>query len=191
MHTEVNTMRKTIYVKSKQAWDKVKLVAEQGGISVSELIMAQFTGEISRSHLGRVDQLDRIESKLDLLIPKGMPKSLADGRKEANPEKYESHKPMIVDSEVSKIQDKMGSSGIDPSLLANSNFLPGLSAANSEEAKAFNKQFEDEEIKQANERLLKKRIETKKGPVKANAAMDNFFNGGYSKDKQLGKKGAK
>jgi len=39
--------------------------------------------------------------------------------------------------------------------------------------------------------LLKKRIETKKGPVKANAAMDNFFNGGYSKDRQLGKKGAK
>ena len=43
------------------------------------------------------------------------------------------------------------------------------------------------EIKRANERLLKKRIETKKGPVRANAAMDNFFNP-MSKDRQLGKK---
>ena len=70
---------------------------------------------------------------------------------------------------------KMGSNGIDPSFLANSKMSPGLAAANSDEAKAFNKQFEDEELKQANERLLAKRVETKKGPVKANAALESFF----------------
>ena len=32
-----------------------------------------------------------------------------------------------------------------------------------------------DDIQAANERLMKKRIETKKGPVKANAAMEGFF----------------
>jgi len=39
-----------------------------------------------------------------------------------------------------------------------------------------NVDLDAEELKQANERLMKKRIETKKGPVKANAAMESFFN---------------
>ena len=41
-------------------------------------------------------------------------------------------------------------------------------------------------IEQAAEKLESK-IKTKKGPVRANAAMDNFFNP-MSKDRQLGKK---
>ena len=32
-----------------------------------------------------------------------------------------------------------------------------------------------DDIQAANERLMKKRIETKKGPVKANTALENFF----------------
>jgi len=59
-------MRKTIYVKSQEQWDRIKLIAEQGGISVSELILSQFEG--SGVKLGKETQLDRIESKLDELI---------------------------------------------------------------------------------------------------------------------------
>ena len=48
-------------------------------------------------------------------------------------------------------------------------------------------ELESEILAKGQAELLKKRIETKKGPVKANAAMDNFFNP-VSKDRQLGKR---
>ena len=54
-------MQKTIYVKDQAEWDLIKGRAESAGQTVSRYL------------LGGVSQLDRIEKKLDLLIPKGMP----------------------------------------------------------------------------------------------------------------------
>ena len=66
-------MQKTIYVKDQAEWDLIKGRAESAGQTVSRYL------------LGGVSQLDRIEKKLDLLIPNA---------KAANPEKFESHKPI-------------------------------------------------------------------------------------------------
>ena len=137
-------VRKTIYVPDDFDWDGLQTRAKDMGMSVSQLLLSD------------IDQLDRIESKLDganeqLAYISGLVLGLASNRKEANPEKYESHRGAEIP--VEKIKD---------------DFINALADEDVD--------LEAEELKQANERLMKKRIETKKGPVKANAALENFFN---------------
>ena len=136
--------QRTIYA-SDEEWDRVGRLAKDFDTSISKLLMGK---------LGSC-QLDRIESKLDganeqLSYISGLVLGLASNRKEANPEKYESHRGAEIP--VDKIKD---------------DFINALADEDVD--------LEAEELKQANERLMKKRIETKKGPVKANAAMENFF----------------
>jgi len=137
--------QRTIYA-SDEEWDRVGRLAKDFDTSISKLLMGK---------LGSC-QLDRIESKLDganeqLSYISGLVLGLASNRKEANPEKYESHRGAEIP--VEKIKD---------------DFINALADEDVD--------LEAEELKQANERLMKKRIETKKGPVKANAAMESFFN---------------
>ena len=137
--------QRTIYA-SDEEWDRVGRLAKDFDTSISKLLMGK---------LGSC-QLDRIESKLDganeqLSYISGLVLGLASNRKEANPEKYESHRGAEIP--VDKIKD---------------DFINALADEDVD--------LEAEELKQANERLMKKRIETKKGPVKANAAMESFFN---------------
>ena len=112
------------------------------------------------------EKLDGINEQLTYISGIVLGLASKPNRKEANPEKYESHQPSM-------------------DLLASSKFSPGLGAANSEEAKAFNKQFEEskiitkgssvEDIKELDAKITAHQIKTKKGPVKANAAMESFF----------------
>ncbi len=77
-------MRKTIYVPNEEVWDEVKRNAESKGLSVSQYLLVGNGGTFIAGgmDLCAPDQLDRIESKLDLLIPKGMPESAMRGRLE-------------------------------------------------------------------------------------------------------------
>jgi len=76
----VHTMndRKTVYCKDAEVWERVVVCAAEGGISVSQLLLSPFQGSATvQVGLG---QMNRIEGKIDLLIPKGMPESLSRGR---------------------------------------------------------------------------------------------------------------
>jgi len=81
-------MRKTIYVPSEDIWDRIKLIAEQGGMSVSRLILAQFeggkvTGEPCEDwSLSLSIRLDRLGAKLDAVLGGGVFES-ASGRSDA------------------------------------------------------------------------------------------------------------
>ena len=62
-------MRKTIYVPDDFDWERVVGIAKEGGISVSQLLLANVDIPDKRSTiLGKSEQLDRIESKLDRLL---------------------------------------------------------------------------------------------------------------------------
>ena len=98
----------------------------------------------------RVAALNSGESAGDYLV--GFHESLVENTKPLKPSNYE-HKDLVAEIPVEEIKD---------------DFINALADEDAD--------LEDEEIKQANERLMKKRIETKKGPVKANAAMESFFN---------------
>jgi hypothetical protein len=142
MHTGVNTMRKTIYIKDEATWGSIKAVAKEKGMSVSGLV-SSLTGPIDE--LGDT-QLDRIEKKLDLVLQKNF---------KAGP----------IDSD----------------------FIGGRSR------KSIIDSGESEILAEGQKKLeavkAQQKIQTPKGAVKANKAMSDFIS--YSKDRQLGKRGAK
>ena len=71
--------RKSIYAPDEGVWDRVVECSKEGGISVSQLLLSPFQ-RVGTIQVG-LGQVNRIEGKLDLLIPKGMPGSLSAGRR--------------------------------------------------------------------------------------------------------------
>jgi len=135
--------QRTIYA-SDEEWDRVGRLAKDFDTSISKLLMGK---------LGSC-QLDRIESKLDganeqLSYISGLVLGLASNRKEANPEKYESHRGAEIP--VDKIKD---------------DFINALADEDVD--------LEAEELKQANERLLKKRTEIK-GAIKTASELPDRY----------------
>jgi len=139
-------MQKTIYVKNQAEWDEVKRRASDAGQTVSRYLLGNF-------------QLDRIESKLDLLIPKGMPKSLFEGRF--------SDKVGVPSDAIDEYENDRR---IDPPVREKGGLTPE----------------EISKLKAAQEGAKKK----VPGAIKTVKEAEKWA-GGFSKDRQLGKKGAK
>ena len=140
-------VRKTIYVPDDFDWDGLQVRAKDMGMSVSQLLLSD------------IDQLDRIESKLDQLICGFGDKPVAN---------YE-HKDLVVEIPVEKIKAE---------------FINALADEDVD--------LEAEELRQANERLLKKRSQIK-GAIKTSSDIpDRYrapeFTGGVPKAKWKGAK---
>jgi hypothetical protein len=89
-------MRKTIYVPNEKVWVDVQKTAGSMNLSVSQYLLG---GE----HMPRKSQLDRMESKIDLLIPKGkFGKPMIDdsGYKEAQESSNKANAEMLADSQA-------------------------------------------------------------------------------------------
>ena len=99
-------MNRTIYIQDELG-DEILKIAEDEGVSFSKALLSRFGHTISE--MGQpgnkvTEQLDRIESMLNQLIPKGMPDSLRDGR--LTPEIVEKATP-IPQTPADRIRDKM------------------------------------------------------------------------------------
>ena len=106
IHTEVRTMRKTIYCKDQSIWDSVKRKAGDQGLSISQFLL----GLNMRDERPPPGQLDRIESKLDAHIAKndsGNSSQLTQGRFGGGGRKIKKEK-------IETVKNMMGRSGAIP-----------------------------------------------------------------------------
>lgn len=74
-------MRKTIYVPSQEVWDRIKLEAEKGGLSVSQFLIRGIGPIPTKDISGEVlDLLRHIRGQVDRLC--GVPKNILDSQED-------------------------------------------------------------------------------------------------------------
>ena len=166
-------MQKTIYVKDQAEWDEVKKKADESGMTVSRYL------------LGSV-QLDRIEKKLDLVLQKEFkadPKYAEFSFRDVEEETAQTFGDSVL-AKARKEAKKMGQYFGGAAAVDNEPMVPIIDESRNVE------RDESEILAKAQKKLeavkAQQKIQTPKGPVKANKAMSNFIS--YSKDRQLVKK---
>jgi len=172
-------MQITLYI-PKELEGKLLGLAEANGQSVQQVLLSPWRGKVS------VGQLDRIESKVDLLSEWVV--SLTTRRMTESEVRHQVEP--LIDETVTEIRD-YSSGGKDEQVTDGLTVMdiPGVrKVVLSKSAEEFmKKQIEtDEDIRKANERLMKKRVEVK-GAIKTVKDVPQWA-GGYSKERQLGKK---
>ena len=148
-------MRKTIYVSDDNVWDLIKAEADKQGVSISFLLLSSWMGTTKN------DQLERIESKLDQLICGFGDRPVANYEHKRYVEGWTDPRDTVIDSD-GKTQNEV----ISEHLKNQTEDIP---------SKIITKGSSVEDIRKLDSKITAHRIKTAKGPVKANAALENFF----------------